>query len=96
MKDAAAMPTIATQHEFVEAGCERVRDFNRRAALYVDKLMRGAKPADLPIQQPTRFFVTINRRTADTLGPYYPVGIARAVRRDHRIRIRRATVSQGG
>jgi putative ABC transport system substrate-binding protein len=61
MKDAAAMPTIATQHEFVEAGCERVRDFNRRAALYVDEIMRGAKPADLPIQQPTRFFVTINR-----------------------------------
>jgi putative ABC transport system substrate-binding protein len=72
------LPTIASQREFVEAGGlmsygERFRDFNRHAAFYVDKIMKGAKPADLPIQQPTRFFVTINRKTADALGLTIPL-----------------------
>jgi putative ABC transport system substrate-binding protein len=64
------LPTIFPQREYVEAGGlmsygESFRDFNRRAAFYVDKIMKGAKPADLPVQQPTRFFLTINRKTAD-------------------------------
>ena len=71
------LPTIFTSREFVEAGGlmsygEGVRDFNRRAAFYVDKIMKGAKPADLPVQQPTRFFLTINLKTAKALGLTIP------------------------
>jgi putative ABC transport system substrate-binding protein len=73
----AGLPTIASEREFVEAGGlmsygESAWDLNRRAAFYVDKIMKGAKPADLPVQQPTRFLLTINRKTADALGLNIP------------------------
>ena len=69
---------MSPYREFVEAGGlmsygASLWDFNRRAACYVDKIMKGATPADLPVQQPTRFFLTINRKTADALGLSIPI-----------------------
>jgi putative ABC transport system substrate-binding protein len=66
------------QREYVEAGGfmsygESLSDLYRRAAFYVDRIIKGAKPADLPIQQPMRFHTVINRKTADALALTIPL-----------------------
>jgi putative ABC transport system substrate-binding protein len=67
------LPAIYPQKEFVEAaglmsyGTE-LTDLYRRAAVYVDKILKGAKPADLPVQQATKFEFVINLKAAKQIG----------------------------
>src|SRR5262249_55148443 len=74
------LPAIYPAREFVEAGgfmfygADLAVQF-RRAAEYVDKILRGAKPADLPIEQPTQFKLVVNVRTARALGITIPESI---------------------
>src|SRR6266487_4195882 len=69
---AARLPTVHTSREWVEVGGlmsygANVPDLFRRAANYVDKILRGAKPGDIPVEQPSKFDLIINLTTARAL-----------------------------
>jgi putative ABC transport system substrate-binding protein len=77
---AARLPTMHGFREFVEAGglmsyAANFPDLFRRAGEYVDKILRGAKPGDLPVEQPTKFDLVINLTTAKALGLTIPESV---------------------
>ena len=71
------LPAASVQRELAEAGFlltygSDIRDLFRRSAVFVDKIFKGAKPADLPVEQPTTFELVINLKTAKALGIIVP------------------------
>jgi putative ABC transport system substrate-binding protein len=71
------LPTISNANQYAQAGLlmsygPDLTDLYRRAATYVDKILHGAKPADLPVEQPTKYELAINLKTAKALGVAMP------------------------
>jgi putative ABC transport system substrate-binding protein len=84
------LPLMAMAKEFAELGGlitygASLTGLMRRSVVYVDKIINGAKPGDLPVQQPTKFDLVINSKTAKELGVDIPPSLLARVRRGHRM-----------
>ena len=90
---AARLPTIFSTREYVQAGAlmsygPNYPDLFRRSADYVDKILRGAKPGDIPVEQPTKFELVVNLTTAKALGLTIPPTLLFTRRRGDRVTTR--------
>jgi putative ABC transport system substrate-binding protein len=77
---ASRLPTMYDRPDFVEAGglmsyAVNVSDLSRQAARYVDRILKGSKPAELSLEEPTRYELTINLSTAKALGLTIPPSV---------------------
>jgi putative ABC transport system substrate-binding protein len=71
------LPAMTNTSQFAQAGLlmsygPNIEDLYRQAATYVDKILQGASPADLPVEQPTKFKLILNLKTAKALGLTFP------------------------
>jgi putative ABC transport system substrate-binding protein len=76
----AALPAIYVSKEYIDAGGliaygPNYPDLYRRAAMYVDKILRGANPSSLPVEQPTKFELIINLKAARAIGLQVPMAL---------------------
>ena len=74
------LPAMYPQPEYAEGGGlisygQNSRETFRRSAIYVDRILRGAKPADLPVEQPAKFELVVNMKTAKAIGVKIPNSI---------------------
>ena len=72
------LPAIYASREYIDAGgliayAAHYPDLYRRAATYVDKILKGTKPADLPVEQPTKLEIVVNLKVAKALGLTVPL-----------------------
>ncbi len=84
------LPSICGSTPFVDAGgliayAPSLPGLFKRAALFVDRIFRGARPAEIPVEQPTTFQLRINLRTARALGLTIPQAVFSRRGRDHRV-----------